>query len=194
MKTFISIARTEFLKTNPDPRWRRLIRRLVTRYQYYYKVKVALRKQRITVHRELCRRSKATIRDRFAQIGERLHRQLPPTRYTVPGRDLSDIINRRTGTRGPYDCFTGARNDSSLYGFQTVPKHEGSATMFYDIAGEIERLLHPRNYFRMKIRAGSRAKLIASSRFMLTDLALCPRNPAHPGPASFYPLNYCLKV
>lgn len=89
---------------------------------------------------------------------------------------------------------SGERNESSLTGYQKASKCEGSATMFYDIPGEIDRLLHHRNYFRMKIRHGDRSKIVASSRLMMTDLALCPRNPAHPGPANFYPQNYCLNV
>lgn len=33
--------------------------------------------------------------------------QLPPTRYTIRGNDLADIVQRKTGTKGPYECFTG---------------------------------------------------------------------------------------
>lgn len=46
----------------------------------------------------------------------------------------------------------------------------------------------------MKIRHGSRAKQATYLRFMLQDLTLCPRDPKQPGPAHFYPQNYCLRV
>lgn len=32
---------------------------------------------------------------------------LAPNRYQIKGTDLSDISKKRTGTKGPYSCFTG---------------------------------------------------------------------------------------
>lgn len=66
--------------------------------------------------------------------------------------------------------------------------------MFYNMLGEIDKLNHPRNYFRMKIRPGSRFQQVPYLRIMLMDLTLCPKDPKQPGPAHFYPTNYCLKV
>ena len=33
--------------------------------------------------------------------------ELPPNRYIIKGNDMADIINKKTGLKGPYACFSG---------------------------------------------------------------------------------------
>lgn len=78
------------------------------RYQQYYNI------DRKTPIRNEAEADRSKLNDRIIYphtFKERFEDsktlQLPPTRYTIRGNDLADIVQRQTGAKGPYDCFTG---------------------------------------------------------------------------------------
>lgn len=104
--------------------------------------------------------------------------KLPPNRYTIKGMSLSEIINRQTGSKGPYSCFTVERKAETIIGHLAPPKFKGSNTQFYNIP-DLNRLNHPRNDFVMKIRESSIRPLFF-------------KNPSDPAPNQYNPKNYCM--
>lgn len=108
----------------------------------------------------------------------KIETKLAPNRYTVKGMNLSDLINKQTGTKGPYSCFTVERKPETIIGHLAAPKFKGSNTLFYDLP-DLNRLNHPRNDFIMKIRESSIKPLIT-------------KDPLDPAPNHYNPKNYCM--
>lgn len=80
------------------------------RYQRYYKRK-SRTSRNVEAEADRCKLNDRNIQPRSfkERFQESNTLQLPPTRYTIRGHELADIVKRQTGTKGPYACFTGFR-------------------------------------------------------------------------------------
>lgn len=108
----------------------------------------------------------------------KIETKLAPNRYTVKGMNLSDLINKQTGSKGPYSCFTVERKPETIIGHLALPKFKGSNTLFYNLP-DTNRLNHPRNDFIMKIRESPIKPLFY-------------KDPSDPAPNHYNPKNYCM--
>lgn len=108
----------------------------------------------------------------------KIETKLAPNRYTVKGTNLSELINKQTGTKGPYSCFTVKREAETIIGHLALPKFKGSNTLFYNLP-DLNRLNNPRNDFIMKIRESPIKPLFH-------------KNPLDPAPNHYNPKNYCM--
>lgn len=170
----------KLLKCNPDRAPRQRLRRDARRYRNYYKCAQRVRPHRQPPDIDAFRCAPANPSDRFAAAAAGLS-QLPPNRYHLTDHCLSNIVGRSAGRRGPYDLFTGPRDDSTLRGHTAPSKCRGSRTMFYDIPPEMQRLQQPSQYFRYQIREGQRfAPAVAGNPL------LWPHRQS-PGPTAYYP-------
>ncbi|XP_058453020.1 uncharacterized protein LOC131431362 [Malaya genurostris] len=108
---------------------------------------------------------------------------LPPNRYRLGG-NISDLAIKSTGSKGPYQCFTGERFTQVTTGSDSQP----NMAKFEDckIPAEMNKLAHPKRYFVGKIRPGDRNKQRPCSRLALSQATLCWRNPAEPGPNCYF--------
>lgn len=77
-------------------------------------------------------------------------------RYEIKGANLADIALKQSGKKGPYTCFTGARDKTSYYGHmvEMVGQTTISKRFYYDLPSEMNRLNQPKNEFVMKFRKG----------------------------------------
>ncbi|XP_055605673.1 uncharacterized protein LOC129753851 [Uranotaenia lowii] len=112
--------------------------------------------------------------------------KLPPDRYRL-ANNLSDLASKSTGTKGPYQCFTGERFENLL------PVPSGSANQsknrnhhLLHIPAEMDRLNHPRQYFVGKIRPGDKNKQRPCSRLAISQPTHCWRNPRDPAPNQYF--------
>ncbi|XP_021706385.1 uncharacterized protein LOC110678099 [Aedes aegypti] len=111
---------------------------------------------------------------------------LAPNRYRL-ANNISDTASKSTGTKGPYQCFTGER-------FTSIPRvviqrsREGSRgeELATSLPAEMDRLGHPKRYFVGKIRPGDKNKQQTYSRLALSQPTLCWRNPLEPGPNHYF--------
>ncbi|XP_062713056.1 uncharacterized protein LOC109411980 [Aedes albopictus] len=111
---------------------------------------------------------------------------LAPNRYRL-ANNISDSASKSTGTKGPYQCFTGER--FSL--ISRVAATHGGPYRNEELGGislpaEMDRLGHPKRYFVGKIRPGDKNKQRAYSRLALSQPTLCWRNPLEPGPNHYF--------
>ena len=133
----------------PNGTFKTALHRQMKAYPNYYKVKAILKQKKSisSVKNQIT----PIVDDRFKDNSEI---KLAPNRYKVPGRDVSDLANKTTGKKGPYSCFSVARDDSTIIRRGSKSNESQSATMIYELKGNIHKLLHPKNYFILKIRHG----------------------------------------
>lgn len=188
LPVFIS---TKFLKCNPDPAWRRQILRHARRYQHYYKCAPRLRPQPAgqQLDRFRCGSETARHRDRFAEPAHA--NNLSPNRFFPSAHCMANIIHRSTGRIGPYACFTGPRDDTTLMGKLAPSKFKGCRTAFFNLPSEMARMQRPNQYFRYKIRALPHRDTDDNDE---DGAAAGGRRSQTPGPAHYYPQNYTLHV
>ncbi|XP_055633880.1 uncharacterized protein LOC129774199 [Toxorhynchites rutilus septentrionalis] len=110
---------------------------------------------------------------------------LPPNRYRLGG-SIADLASQSTGSKGPYQCFTGERfrrspTKNSIWKWSLLTKND-----YPHIPTEMDRLAHPRQYFIGKIRPGDKHKQRLCSRLAITQPTLCTRNPSDPGPNHYF--------
>ncbi|XP_052566447.1 uncharacterized protein LOC120423580 isoform X3 [Culex pipiens pallens] len=112
---------------------------------------------------------------------------LPPNRYRLGG-NISDSASKSTGTKGPYQCFTGDRFPTVVPGVSggTPGLQPGEELYYEQIPREMDKLAQPRRYFVGKIRPGDKATERPCSRLALSTATLCWRNPADPGPDRYF--------
>ncbi|XP_030759573.1 lymphocyte expansion molecule-like [Sitophilus oryzae] len=134
------------------------------------------------------------LKNRFKSEARTYH--LPPNLYTLrDGKHLVDITKKRTSIRGPYDCFTGPRDETTIKNYFARAPRKG-ADYFYINPSNTDHLLHHPSKKRcgMFLKA-NRFQSKPTERSLLNDLSLCYRNPNDPGPAH-YDLSgtNCIKV
>ncbi|XP_076254015.1 ciliary microtubule-associated protein 2 [Rhynchophorus ferrugineus] len=111
---------------------------------------------------------------------------LPPNLYTYnDGKNMADILRKRTSSRGPYDCFTGPRDGTTIKNHFS-PAMQKAPDYFYIKPSDIDYLLNNRDKKRcgLFLRA-NRFQKKPTSRNMLTDISLCYHNPNDPSPAQY---------
>ncbi|XP_076235391.1 uncharacterized protein LOC143179868 [Calliopsis andreniformis] len=113
---------------------------------------------------------------------------MPCNLYDVKHPDSIEAVLRKiTGKRGPYDLFTGPRDDSTLRGYLARPRLEDRGDWPKFLPGELDKLLHKSNYFKGLWTMCPRFPKVGGTRMMLQDLALCYKDPKHPGPGYYNP-------
>ncbi|XP_026675321.1 lymphocyte expansion molecule-like [Ceratina calcarata] len=113
---------------------------------------------------------------------------LPCNLYDVRDtRTLDAVLNKVTGKRGPYDLFTGPRDDSTLRSYQATVKLEDRGDWPKSLPSELDKLLHKSNYFKGRFTTCPRFPKISGLRSMLKDLALAYKDPKQPGPGHYDP-------
>ncbi|XP_076292388.1 ciliary microtubule-associated protein 2 [Lasioglossum baleicum] len=126
------------------------------------------------------------LRPRFSRISKPWSQ--PCNLYNVKHPDsLEAFLKKVTGKRGPYDLFTGPRNESSLIGYQKRAKLVDHGDWPKLLPGEFEKLLHKSNYFKGRWTTCPRFPKMSGLRLMLQDLALSYKDPTHPGPGHYHP-------
>ncbi|XP_033210944.1 lymphocyte expansion molecule isoform X2 [Belonocnema kinseyi] len=113
---------------------------------------------------------------------------LPPNRYNVQHPDCIDnVLKKVTGKRGPYDLFTGPRDNSTITGYLATTKIFGYPDWPQKIPGEIEKLFNKSNYFKGVWSNCPRYPKKPTLRLMQNDLSLCYKDPSQPGPGQYDP-------
>lgn len=97
---------------------------------------------------------------------------LPPNHFNLTKYDLAQMIKKQTGTKGPFACFSGERNEKTIIGHHASKKFKGSRTMFYDVPNGIDMLNHPSKHFVLKIRPG----LIDLTNLNVAECHFCTLN------------------
>nr|CAI5817707.1 unnamed protein product [Callosobruchus analis] len=124
------------------------------------------------------------VQDRFKSRAPRY--QLAPNRYQIKdGKNISAIADKICSLRGPYDLFTGPRdettirNDFGTSGF-TPPE------FWYIKPSSLNHLLkHPSKSKYGKFLQAPRFPKKPTIRTMLNDISLCYRDPNDPSPAHY---------
>ncbi|KAK2578633.1 hypothetical protein KPH14_012127 [Odynerus spinipes] len=122
---------------------------------------------------------------RFREIQRRWI--LPCNRYNVKDpRVLEAVLHKVTGKRGPYDLFTGPRDERTIRGYMTR-KIENYQGWPISLPGEVEKLLHKSRYYKGRISTCPRFPKMMGSRMALKDISMCYKNPKDPGPGHYDP-------
>ncbi|XP_053999103.1 lymphocyte expansion molecule-like [Hylaeus anthracinus] len=123
------------------------------------------------------------LRPRFQTIAKPW--SLPSNLYDVKHPDsLEATLEKFTGKRGPYDLFTGPRDDSTLVGYQKPAKSIDCGDWPKSLPNE---LLRKSNYYKGRWSTCPRFPKKSGVRLMTRDLALCYKDPTHPGPFHYNP-------
>ncbi|XP_050311202.1 lymphocyte expansion molecule isoform X2 [Anthonomus grandis grandis] len=124
------------------------------------------------------------LQDRFKSTAKSYH--LPPNLYELHDmKNTADIVKRVVSARGPYECFTGPRDGSTIKNYFSPPK-SGAPEYFYVKPSDLTRLLtHPSKHRYGLFLRGQRFQKKPTVRHMLNDISLCYRNPQDPGPAHY---------
>ncbi|CAL1682963.1 unnamed protein product [Lasius platythorax] len=113
---------------------------------------------------------------------------LPCTRYSIKHPDsLQIFLEKVTSKRGPYDLFTGPRDETTIKGYWTHPKSEDYGDWPRKLPGEMEKLSSKCNYFKGKWSMSSRFTKKPVTRMMLQDISTCYKDPNEPGPGHYDP-------
>ncbi|XP_076160931.1 ciliary microtubule-associated protein 2 [Ptiloglossa arizonensis] len=99
-------------------------------------------------------------------------------------KSLEATLSKVTGKRGPYDLFTGPRDESTLTGHQRSLKFTRTADWVTPLPVE---LLREWNYFKGRWITCPRFPKQSGMLLVLQDLALCYKDPNHPGPGHYSP-------
>ncbi|XP_031837091.1 ciliary microtubule-associated protein 2 [Nomia melanderi] len=100
---------------------------------------------------------------------------------------LEAFLKKVTGKRGPYDLFTGPRDERTLIGYQKSIKLEDRGEWPKSLPSELDKLLQKSNYFKGRWTTCPRFPKKSGLRLMLQDLALSYKDPSHPGPGHYNP-------
>ncbi|XP_043497173.1 lymphocyte expansion molecule-like [Polistes fuscatus] len=112
---------------------------------------------------------------------------LPCNRYDVKDpRFLEAVLKKVTGKRGPYDLFTGPRDESTIKGY-LGRKMEDYLGWPVSLPGEVEKLVHKSTYYKGRISNCPRFPKINGTRMALKDINMCYKNPNDPGPGHYNP-------
>lgn len=107
---------------------------------------------------------------------------LAPNRYCYLDKDSIEQKSKKiVSLRGPYDLFTGKRDDSTKNHFNTSMKCS-AATWPIALKGSLEK--YKTSHFG-KMNKTSR-KAPCRGRSALVDLSMCPRRPDEPGSAHYH--------
>ncbi|XP_014486673.1 PREDICTED: uncharacterized protein C1orf177-like [Dinoponera quadriceps] len=114
---------------------------------------------------------------------------LPCNRYNVRHpHSLEAFLKKVTGKRGPYDLFTGPRDETTLRGVLRVrEKLPDSGDWPRKLPSEMEKLLSKSNYFKGKWTTNPRFPKKPVMRILLQDISTCYKNPDEPGPGHYDP-------
>ncbi|XP_025156626.1 lymphocyte expansion molecule [Harpegnathos saltator] len=112
---------------------------------------------------------------------------LPCNRYNVRHPSSLEIFLKKvTGKRGPYDLFTGPRDETTLIGVARK-KLPDSGDWPRKLPSEMEKLLSKSNYFKGKWTTNPRFPKKPVIRMLLQDISTCYRDPNEPGPGHYNP-------
>ncbi|XP_046392938.1 lymphocyte expansion molecule-like [Ischnura elegans] len=125
--------------------------------------------------------------------------KMTPAQYEVKDRgSIQALLDRRITEKGPYQLFTGERDNTTLTGHWAAPKFKGSATMFYELPSEMNRLNHPSKYFVgkwiplsdlqiLQRLEKSRSEEKYTQRHLIDNISCVSRDALEPGPAHYNP-------
>nr|XP_034180639.1 lymphocyte expansion molecule-like [Osmia lignaria] len=126
------------------------------------------------------------LRPRFRHVSNSW--TLPSNLYNVKHPDtIEAILKKVTGKRGPYDLFTGPRDRSTIKSYFAITKLEDHGDWPRSLPSELDKLLHKSNYFKGRWITCPRFPKVPGMRMVLQDLALCYKDPKHPGPGHYDP-------
>ncbi|CAL7933091.1 unnamed protein product [Xylocopa violacea] len=126
------------------------------------------------------------LRPRFRSVSKSW--SLPCNLYDVKHpKSLETFLKKVTGKRGPYDLFTGPRDDSTIRSYQASMKLVDRGDWPRMLPSELDKLLHKSNYFKGRWTTCPRFPKISGMRIMLQDLALSYKDPKLPGPGHYNP-------
>nr|XP_033336304.1 lymphocyte expansion molecule-like [Megalopta genalis] len=126
------------------------------------------------------------LQPRFARTSKPW--RLPCNLYKVRHPDTFEaFLQKVTGKRGPYDLFTGRRDESSLIGYQKRTKLDDHGDWPRSLPSELDKLLHKSNYFKGRWTTCPRFPKMSGLRLVLQELALSYKDPKHPGPGHYSP-------
>ncbi|XP_025073865.1 lymphocyte expansion molecule-like [Pogonomyrmex barbatus] len=112
---------------------------------------------------------------------------LPCTRYSVKHpNSLQAFLEKITGKRGPYDLFTGPRDETTIRHLIRA-KLEDHGDWPRKLPDEIEKLSNKCNYFKGKWSVNPRFTKKPTTRMMLQNISTCYKDPDEPGPAHYNP-------
>ena len=107
---------------------------------------------------------------------------LAANRYSV-----TDPHRKIISTRGPYDLFTGPRDGSTIKNHFAPPKRI-TPDQLSEIPNEMDRMKRPEHALKGKWRPRKRSLQIPTSRFVISSITHCPKDPNSPSPAHYDPL------
>ncbi|XP_031352458.1 lymphocyte expansion molecule-like [Photinus pyralis] len=110
----------------------------------------------------------------------------PPNLYTPVDRgSLRALMDKVVSKRGPYDLFTGPRDDSTIKNHFAPPTFKGPINFFNVYPAELDVFLnHPRNQTRGRFLNEKRFG-IATMRHMIDDPTQVRRDPDDPSPCTY---------
>lgn len=88
-------------------------------------------------------------------------------------------------TPGPYDLFTGPRDNSTMTGYFAPSKLPPIKSWPMQIPSTLDRYKHKSYANYGKISKTDRFLKNPGSRNYLTDLVMCPKDPNSPGPGYY---------
>lgn len=107
---------------------------------------------------------------------------LAPNRYTIIDRDSIDQKSKKiVSLRGPYDLFTGKRDESTIKNHFNTSLKCSAATWPIALKGSLEK--YKTSQFGKMNKTSRRQPY--RGRSALVDLSMCPRRRADPGPAHY---------
>ncbi|XP_033187071.2 ciliary microtubule-associated protein 2, partial [Bombus vancouverensis nearcticus] len=113
---------------------------------------------------------------------------LPCNLYDVRHpKSLETYLEKVTGKKGPYNLFTGPRDESTIKGYFATVKLEDRGDWPRSLPAEMDKLLHKSYYFKGRWTTCPRFPKVSGTRAMLKDLALCYKDPKEPGPGHYDP-------
>ncbi|XP_071577775.1 ciliary microtubule-associated protein 2 [Temnothorax nylanderi] len=116
---------------------------------------------------------------------------LPCTRYSVKHpNSLQAFLEKITSKRGPYDLFTGPRDETTIKGYWARAKLEDQNDWPRKLPSEMDKLSSKSNYFKGRWSTNPRFTKKPVTRIMLQDISTCYKDPDEPGPGHYNPRTY----
>ncbi|XP_020286932.1 lymphocyte expansion molecule-like isoform X2 [Pseudomyrmex gracilis] len=108
-------------------------------------------------------------------------------RYNVKyPTSMQAFLEKVTSKRGPYDLFTGPRDESTIRGYWARARVQDYEDWPKKLPSEMEKLSSKSNYFKGKWSTNPRFIKKPVSRIMLQDINTCYKDPDQPGPGHYY--------
>ncbi|XP_069695054.1 ciliary microtubule-associated protein 2-like [Periplaneta americana] len=124
--------------------------------------------------------------DGFLDRSHRPRKGLAPNRYILKDPDsIEERVKRSVSRRGPYDCFTGPRDGTTIKNHFAPPLHKDIQSWPCSLPSEMDRLKRKEHatYGKwVKAKKGNRLNYIPSSRIMVSSLTGCRKDPNSPSP------------